>query len=280
MNRRTRTLVVVSVAVVLAAVASYGVLRALQNIPVREVPIAERHIVVATQEIRVGEMISAERLRLAAWPADSPVPGSHATIEEVVGRGAVRAILVNEPVTDSKLADAASGAGLPPTIPEGMRALSIRVNDVIGVAGFVVAGTHVDVLVTVRPDREDITRVVVSNVEVLGAGTNIDAQQARDGQPIPASVVTLAVTPEDAEKLALAQTTGQIMLALRNPLDVLPAETRGARMSNLMGQPNPEPVRRVTGNRTRVVPPPPPPPPSDYKIESIAGAEKKEVIIK
>jgi pilus assembly protein CpaB len=280
MNRRTRTLVVVGVAVVLASVAAYGVLRALQNIPVREVAIAERHIVVATAPIPVGTMLTADMVRLQAWPADSPVPGAFATVEEVVNRGALVEIAQNEPLTNSKVASPESGAGLPPRIPPGMRAMSVRVNDVIGVAGFAVAGTRVDVLVTVKPDRESISRTVVSNVQVLASGTNADTAQAREGQAVAARVVTLLVTPDDAERLALAENQGEIMLALRNPLDIAPVETRGIRMSGLLAEPDPEPVRRVVNNRPRMVTPPPPPAPKVHTVEQIRGAERKEVIIK
>jgi len=280
MNRRTRTLVVVGVAVVLASVAAYGVLRALQNIPVREVAIAERHIVVANAAIPVGTMLTPDMVRLQAWPADSPVPGSFATIEEVVNRGALVEIAQNEPLTATKVAAPEAGAGLPPRIPPGMRAMSVRVNDVIGVAGFAVQGTRVDVLVTVRPDKESISRTVVSNVQILAAGTNTDTAQARDGQAIAARVVTLLVTPEDAERLALAENQGEIMLALRNPLDVEPVETKGIRMSGLLAQPDPEPVRRVVNSRPRMVVPEPPPAPKQYTVEQIRGAERKEVIIK
>ena len=111
-----------------------------------------------------------------------------------------------------------------------MRALTIRVNDVIGVAGFVRQGSRVDVIVTIRAMTEAITRPVVSNVQVLAAGANIDPEAARSGQATQVAVVTLLVTPEDAERITLAQSQGQIMLALRNPLDVMPVETRGVRM--------------------------------------------------
>src|SRR5205814_991596 len=118
----------------------------------------------------------------------------------------------NEPLTELKLAPLASGAGLPPSIPEGMRAVSVKVNEVIGVAGFVVPGTHVDVLVTLRGQGGgSMTRAVVNDIQVLTAGTRYDQSKAREGQPIPTSVVTLLVTPPDAERIALAASEGQIM---------------------------------------------------------------------
>jgi pilus assembly protein CpaB len=276
MNRRTRTLVVVGVAVVLASLASYGVLRALQSIPVREIPIAETHIVVATRDVRMGEMLAADQVRLQAWPADSPVFGAFTSVEEVVGRGAIRPLAENEPITLSKVAMPGSGAGLPPMIPVGMRAQSVRVNDVIGVAGFVLPGSRVDVIVTIRAPNPT-SRVAVENLEVASAGTAIDQELAESGQAIPTSVVTLLVTPSQAEKLTLAQSQGEIMLALRNPLDAEEVETKGVRMANLLGEPDPPPVRTRVGGQTRVVTPPPPPAPEPYRVEEIRGGDRKVV---
>jgi pilus assembly protein CpaB len=162
-----------------------------------------------------------------------------------------------------------------------MRAMSVRVNDVIGVAGHVVAGTRVDLIVITRAGQEAVSRTVVSNVEVLAAGTNVDREAARTGAAQATAVVTLLVTPEDGEKIALAQTQGQIMLALRNPMDVAPVETRGVRMSGLLAAPGPEPERRVTRSGPRMVtPPPPPPPPPPYTVETIRGATRTQEVVK
>ncbi len=282
MNRRTRTLLVVGIAVVLAALAAFGVLRVLQNRPVVQVQVAERHIVVAALEIPAGTMLTPDMVRLQAWPAESLVPGAFTTPEEVVNRGATSDILPNEPITEAKLATTGSGAGMQTIIPVGMRAVAVRVNDVIGVAGFAGPGTHVDVVVTANPGREYISRVIVSNVEVLSAGTQLDRTQTREGNATPASVVTLLVTPPDAERLALAQNQGQIALALRNPLDVEMVETKGIRMSALIGEPDPPPVPVRTGGVRRVATPPPPPAPKPYTVENIRGAKRDvtEVIIK
>jgi pilus assembly protein CpaB len=280
MNRRYRTLVVVGVAVGLASLASYGVYRAIQKIPAREVPIASHYAVVATQTIPVGSMLTKDQVRLAAWPDASPVAGSFTKVEDVIGRGATATIVENEPINDSNIAPREAGAGLPPMIPPGMRAMAVRVNDVIGVAGFTVPGTRVDVVVTVRPDSDVISRTVVSNVQVLSAGTKIDQQKSKDGQAIPSAVVTLLVTPRDAERLALASSEGQIVLALRNPLDVEAVDTPGVRMASLLGTPDPKPVRQVVQGQTRMVTPLPPPPPKPYTVEAIRGAKRSEEIIK
>ena len=173
----------------------------------------------------------------------------------------------NEPITATKVAAKEAGGGLPPTITAGMRAISVKVNEVIGVAGFVVPGTRVDLVVTLSGQREQQSqsRVVVSNVQVLTAGTKYDQEQAKDGKPVPSTVVTLLVTPEDAERIALASAEGKIMLTLRNPLDTNPTETKGTRLASLMGAPDPPPVTKVVQGVRRVVPPPaaqaPPPAP-------------------
>lgn len=285
MNRRNRTFIVVAVAVILASLASFGVYRAIQRIPVREVEVATRHVVVAKtsgeqQLLPVGTMLSREQVELIAWPAASPVPGSFSSVDEVVGRGLIASVMQNEPITESKLAPRESGAGLPPTIPAGLRAMAVRVNDVIGVAGFTLPGTRVDVIVTVAGENQSQSRVVLSNIQVLTSGTVFDQEKSREGQAIPANVVTLLVSPRDAERLALAQQEGTIVLALRNPLDTEPVETNGARLAALLGAPDAPPVRAVVQGRPRMVQPAPPPPPKPYTVESIRGARRTEDALK
>jgi pilus assembly protein CpaB len=226
-------------------------------------------------------------VKLVAWPASSPVPKGFTTVESVLERGLIDAVVENEPLTESKLAPLEAGAGLPPSITEGMRAVSVKVNEVIGVAGFVVPGTHVDVLVTMRREneRDSMSRVVVSDVQVLTAGTRYDQEKARDGQPIPTSVVTLLVTPVDAERIALAATEGQIMLTLRNPLDRKPTDTAGVRTAALLGQaPAPQPVIKSVSGHKVAVPPPvtvaAPPPPRIYTVEAIRAAKRAEEVVR
>ena len=280
MNRRNRTLIVVAVAVILASLASFGVYRAIQRIPVREVEVATRHVVVANPGkdpmLPVGTLLTREQVALAAWPAAAPVPGSFSSIDEVVGRGLLSSVMQNEPITESKLAPRESGGGLPPTIPSGMRAMAVRVNDVIGVAGFVLPSSRVDVIVTVSGQNQTQSRVVLSNIQVLTTGEVFDQEKTREGKAIAARVVTLLVTPKDAEVLALASNEGSIILALRNPLDTDPVETNGARLSSLVGAPPAPPVRAVVQGRPRMVQPAPPPPPKPYTVESIRGARRTE----
>ena len=282
MNRHSRTLIVLTLSIVVASAATFIVYGAVQRIPVREVEVKSYHVAVAVKALPIGTMLSPSDIKLVPWPASSPVAGGYSAIEEVANRGLIASVGENEPLTASKLAPREAGAGLPPTITTGMRAISVKVNEVIGVAGFVVPGTRVDVVVTISDKEQSQSRVVVTNVQVLTAGTKFDQEQAKDGKPVPTSVVTLLVTPEDAERIALASNQGSIMLTLRNPLDTVPTLTNGTRMASLMGAPETPPVTRVVQGVRRADPPKavPPPPPSTYSVETIRAAKRAEEVVK
>jgi len=286
MDRTTRTIIVVGIAVLVAPIASFGVYRAIQQMPVREVEVRSLYQVVAVHDMAMGTLITPNDVKVVPWPASSPVANGFTTTEGVVNRGLIAGVVTNEPITESKLAPTAAGAGLPPSITEGMRALSIRVNEVVGVAGFVVPGTHVDVLVTIAQGQTDtLTRVVVSDMQVLTAGTRYDQEKARDGQPIPTSVVTLLLQPVDAERITLASQQGSLMLTLRNPLDRKLTESKGVRTAALFGDPPPPPVIKTapTGRKVAVIVPPPPPPqpvPKVYTVETYKAAKRAEEVVK
>jgi pilus assembly protein CpaB len=287
MNRTTRTIFVVSVAVALAATASFGVYRAIKRIPVREVPVAHYSVVAAREDLPVGTLVTKDVVKLVPWPSSDPLPGGIDSIDKVVNRGLIAGVLKNEPISESKLAPIEAGAGLPPTIPAGMRAMSVKVNEVIGVAGFTVPGTRVDVLAMIHENNNSMSRIVVSNVQVLTSGTKYDQDQPKkDGKPIKTTVVTLAVTPGDAERIALAATTGQIALALRNPLDVQPALTTGVRMAELMAPPAaPAPVKVAAPRKPAVVAAPAPAPVvqpalSIYRVEAIRASKRSEETVR
>ncbi len=173
-----------------------------------------------------------------AWPAGSLVPGAITDLKDAVDRGLLTSVLENEPLTTTKLASLESGAGLSPAIPTGMRAISVKVNDVIGVAGFIVPGSRVDVVVTIRRTNDSMTRTAASNVQVLTAGTRKDQENPGAGSKLGndgETVVTLMVSPRDAERIALAQSEGSIMLVLRNPLDTDSTLTAGIKTDALLG---------------------------------------------
>lgn len=284
MNRGTRTLVVLAIALGMASVVSFAVYRAVQRMPVREVEVTNYQVVVAARALSMGTRLGPADVKLIAWPSKSPVAKAHTDVKDVLNRGLLSAVAENEPLTEGKLASLESGAGLPPVIPPGMRAMSVKVNEVVGVAGFVVPGTKVDVIVTLRRQEDSMTRTVASNVQVLTAGTRYDQEKAKDGQPIPSTVVTLMVSPEDAERITLAQEQGQLMLALRNPLDMEQTPTNGVRIAGLFGTPTPDPVKTKPAVRHVSAAPPPAPviavAPKPYTVEAIRAAKRTEEVIR
>lgn len=197
--------------------------------------VPSRTVVVAARDLPAGTILRREDVEGVSWPG-SVVPEGFATqAGEVVGRGLITDVRKNEPLLDSKLAQKEAGGGLSITIPEGMRAVSVEVDEVVGVAGFVLPGTRVDVLVTVMPGtdrRQTTTRIILQNVRALAADQRY--QQDIDGEPQYVTVVTLLVTPQQAEELTLAATEGRIQLALRNTLDGEEVETQGRRITSLL----------------------------------------------
>jgi len=288
MDRNKRTAIVIGIAVLLAATASFGIYRVISRVALRgAAPAPTVEVVVADHPLTLGTRITRDHVRVVRWPADTQVPGTFSKIDDVVNRGVIVPVAENEPLTDGKLAAVEAGAGLPPSIPPGMRAISVKVNEVVGVAGFVVPGTRVDVMVTLdgkQQTQDSMTRVVVSNVQVLTAGTRYDQEKAKEGTPIPSTVVTLLVTPEDGERIALAAAEGQIMLALRNPLDTAPTATSGIRTAGLLGQ-SAAPAPKPKAKSGPAKPPQPEvaavaPKPAPYTVEAIRGAKRTEEIVR
>ena len=287
MDRNKRTAVVVGIAVILAATASLGMYRIVSRVPPRAAELKTIDVVVAQHPLKLGTRITADHIKVVQWPANAPVAGSFSKVEDVLNRGLISPVSENEPLTNAKLAALEAGAGLPPSIPPGMRAISVKVNEVVGVAGFVVPGTRVDVMVTLpgkNHDEDSTTRVVVSNTQVLTAGTRYDQEKAKDGAPIPSTVVTLLVSPDDGERIALAASEGQIMLTLRNPLDQDATATPGVRTASLLGRPAPEPPKAPV-RRGPVKPPQPvvaaaTPAPTPYTVEAFRGAKRSQEIVR
>jgi pilus assembly protein CpaB len=281
MNRSLRTILVVGIAVGLASAATYLVYRAIQNRPMREVEVAHAFAVVAAHPLALGSRVTAEDVKVVPWPSANPVPGGFIAIDQVVDKGVIAPVAENEPLNANNLASKEAGVGLPPTIPPGMRAISVKVNEVIGVAGFVVPGTRVDVMVILHTGTTSVARVVVGNVQVLTAGTRYDQESAREGKALPSSVVTLMVSPADAELVGLAASEGQIMLTLRNPLDTAVTPTTGTSSSRLAGdQSAAKPVSATGSAPARRAPAPPPPPAEPVKkpVPVIKAGVIKEII--
>jgi pilus assembly protein CpaB len=283
MNRQTRTFIVVAVAIVAATVASYGTFRALSRPVEKPVELPTKKAVVAAKQMPLGTLITRDAVKLVDWPAQTPLQGGFSTLEEVVDRGLITGVVENEPISETKLAPKEAGAGLSPAITKGMRAISIRVNEVIGVAGFVVPGSRVDIVVILKSlVNEPFSRIVVENVTVLSAGTRYDQDEARaNANAIRSTVVTLMVNPLDADRVALAQSQGELMLTLRHPLDGDPAgDMRGIRLASIFaGEEVVAPKPAPTGLRRVAAPPPPPPAPPvvrAYTVETIRAAKRSE----
>jgi pilus assembly protein CpaB len=246
---RMRVFIVLVLAIAAGGVFAFGTYNYVQNLPAKTTTIPTKPVVVAAVDLQVGAEIAKDDVRIIQWPANAVPAQAMSDPSQVIGRGLVMPMIQNEPFLDLKLASKEAGAGLPPAIPPGLRAVSVKVNEVIGVAGYVLPGTRVDVVATVSPTQNSIdmtSKVILTNVQVLAAGTKIE-RDAKDNKPIPVSVVTLLVDPGQAERLTLASTEGKIQLALRNPLDKETPATPGIRPAALLGAPatTPKAVTRV-----------------------------------
>jgi len=259
---KMRVLIVLALALTAGSVLAFATYNYVQKAPAVETGVATTPVVVAATDLAIGADLKASDLKIVQWPTGAAPAGAVSQPQDIVGRGLIMPVIENEPILPMKLASKEAGAGLPPVIPAGQRAVSVRVNDVIGVAGYVLPGTHVDVVATVNPSdkpSEMTSKVILTDVQVLAAGTKID-QNGTDGKPVPVSVVTLLVTPEESERLTLASGEGKIQLALRNPLDKDAPSTRGVRAAALVGTAAPAPaIRQVArqGSSTPVVAPAP-----------------------
>jgi pilus assembly protein CpaB len=222
--------------------------------------------------MQLGTRLDANSVQLIPWPSGVPIQGMFTRIEDCVGRALITPVAENEPILEAKLASMEAGAGLPATIPEGMRAISVAVNDIVAVAGFVIPGTMVDVLVTANASvgggaTDSMTQTILENVRVLAAGQQI--QQDRDGKPVAVPVITLLVTPDDAAKLAMASTEGKIQLALRNTIDTKLASPAPV-MSRVLFAGRAAPPPRQPGSKAAPVRTPPP-----FVIEVITGNKRE-----
>ena len=277
---RIRVFIVFLLAITAGGVFAFATYSYVQKAPAKTVTMPTRPVVVAAADLEVGAEISRESVRIIDWPTNAVPANAFADPKDVIGRGLVSPLIQNEPFLAMKMAPLGAGAGLPPAIPPGLRAVSVKVNEVIGVAGYVLPGTRVDVVATVSPSQQpgDITsKVILTNVQVLAAGTKIDRDTDKN-KPIPVTVVTLLVGPDEAERLTLASTEGKIQLALRNPLDKATPSTRGIRPAALLGiaAVTPRPAGRVASAK----PSGPAAPPSGSMVEIIRGDKRAQEVVR
>jgi pilus assembly protein CpaB len=262
------------------------------------------NVVVAKKDIQLGERITAEHLALAPIPNGSLPEGIFRKMDEVVGRVAITPIGVRETITKMKLAPEGVGAGLSAVIPEGYRAMTVKVDDVVGVSGFIMPGSFVDVVAIIVPLAQQgaeasgpISKIVLQNIKVLASGPKIDSPE-NQREPSSVKAVTLQVTPEQAEKLVLAVNEGKLQLVMRNYSDQEDTQTKGANKATLLSGesfvPQPAPPSEKTEQSKPVVKHAPPvrrasvalrqekpaaPPVSRNSVELIEGVKRREVEI-
>jgi pilus assembly protein CpaB len=296
MDRRFLTLLAVSLvfALVVSAIF-YSMTSKAGSQPKKAEVIEMKDVVVAARPLAVGLTVKAADVKVVKLPAQAFPKGGFSKPEDVLDRPVVANILAEEPILEGRLAQRGSGVGLAPIIPVGLRAVTVRVNDVVGVAGFVLPGMRVDVLITGNPpgNRNTVTKTILQNILVLSAGKTL--QTDASGKPVDAPNVTLLVTPQQAELLTLAGNEGRIQLVLRNGGDQSIEKTAGLSLAAIYGRHarllaeeeeaggddlDPlNPRRRRASERAQVavapLPPPPPPAPVPDQIITIRGVEKK-----
>src|ERR1700693_3643973 len=273
---RTRLWVIGGLALVLGTFVSLLVYKNLQGKgPSSTEPGAD--VVVALGDIQVGARVEDRDVRIARFPASGLPPGAYSKKSQVLGRGVIIPISKGEFILPSKLAPENAGSGLPSLIPPGMRAVSVRVNEVVSVAGFVGPGTRVDVLLTGTPNgsSENQTTTVLQNIAVIASGHTLERNASGEAQNTP--VITLLTSPEDAERLTLASTEGKIQLALRNPLDTHQDGVEAANARGLYkgGPPSPPPRAAIRPVKHKAEPPPSP---SVLSVEVYQGDKKPDVV--
>jgi pilus assembly protein CpaB len=234
MNRRLLTILLI--AFVIAGICAWMVYHIVGSRITAAKPVSTTKVVAAAKDIPLGAVLTAADLSTISI-AGTPPKGAITKPEDAIGRGVLAEIYQGEPVLTSRLSGPGAGGGLAPTIPPGMRACAIRVDEVVGVAGFVIPGMRVDVMASgnapagAGPADGPETETILQNIQVLSAGTDI--QKDAEGKPVQVQVVNLLVTPEQAETLSLAATTLRLQLVLRNPLDTQIAKVPPTAMRNL-----------------------------------------------
>jgi pilus assembly protein CpaB len=287
MDRRFLTVLGVSLVFALVVSAVFYQMTSKAGSPAKPAEVSDlKDLVIAARPLPVGLTVKAADVKVVKVPLQAFPKGAFSKPEDVLDRPVTSTILVEEPMTEGRLAQRGSGVGLAPIIPVGMRAVTVRVNDVVGVAGYVLPGMRVDVLITGHPPGNPsmVTKTVLQNILVLSAGQNM--QTDATGKPVDAPNVTVLVTPQQAELLTLAGNEGRIQLVLRNGGDQNIEKTEGMSLAGLYGGhakvtptegagPRPAPRRREQVVVAPVALPPPPPAPVPDQIITIRGIDKK-----
>ena len=288
---RNRIMVVVGIALLLAVLASGGAYKFLsgKSRVAEQARLQTVGIVVAQVDIPLGSTINPNQVAVSPWPKESYPKDAIADPKVVVGRIALRDFFRSEPVVESKLVPLGKSTGLLSLkVPPGMRAFSIKVNEAVGVGGFIVPDTRVDVVVTTSPSpnsQEKVSKIILQDVRVLAAGQVIEQ---KENKPVTVNTVTLALLPEEAEKLALAGNDGIIQLVMRNFTDNVLVMTGGANKGRLLSSYRSAPLvqetdpakgakpRRVSKKAPSPAADSAPPPKKAYTVEVIKGNKRTE----
>lgn len=250
--KNTRAILMLLIALVAGVAAVVSASRWL----VQQSSSSVRQVVVAAADLNLGQPLNGSQLRMVSWPSGSVPPGAFEDVKALEGRVVRTSLQRGEPVLDAKLAPIGTKGGLSAVINDGKRAITVRVNDVVGVAGFALPGNHVDVIVNTNEEAKSaqngsISKIVLEKILVLAVAQQVSRD---DTQPKVVNAVTLEVTPEQAEKLDVARSVGTLSLVLRNQMDVADINTGGATKGTLLGKaPEPAPVKVVTQTATRTV---------------------------
>lgn len=275
-------------ALVVAAAATFGAYRLLAANS-RSGQVVTQPVVVASQDIPEGSVIDRIALKTVQLPVQMTPVGAFSNIDSVAGRVTRLAVFNGEAIVPGRLAPVGTGPGLELKIPPGQRAMAVRINDVAGISGLLQPNSRVDVLVTIRESQSSdrqVAKLFMSNMLVLSVGTEI--QRDNQGKAINATTVTLAVTPEEAERLAIAMNTGAIQLVLRGYGDPDSVRTQGANSGDVLKQlqgtrvvvpqsapsARPRVIYRPLPPAAKPVPPPPPPPPPESALVNVYRAGK------
>ncbi|HTQ54718.1 MAG TPA: Flp pilus assembly protein CpaB [Bryobacteraceae bacterium] len=285
---RQRVVTILVAALIIATIASYIVYRMVQ-VRIAKGPVQVTHILVAARNLEIGSLVRDADLKGGEW--SGPLAKGMVTAKDaVIGRGVISGMYEGEPILDYRLAQVGAGGGLAATIPPGMRACAVKVNEVVGVAGFVLPGMRVDVLISGTPpdgktNAGPKVKTLLQNIEVLSAGQNI--QKDAEGKPVQVQVVNLLVNPEQAEVLSLASNETKIQLVLRNPLDQETKQVPVTAMATLFKdqpgavEPHAKPAAVKTPPKPKAPPATPvapatPPVPAALVIEVLNGPKKSE----
>src|SRR5579862_3196665 len=274
---RTRLLMIGVLAVGLGLIASLYVYKNLQSRTVSTEPGID--VIVAANDLQVGARVEEHDIKIIRIPVSDLPAGAPRRRSDVLGHGVIIPISKGEFILPNRLAGENAGAGLPSLIPPGMRAVSVRVNEVVSVAGFVTPGTRVDVLLTGTPGGagEEQTTTVLQNVAVLASGHTLE--RTATGEAQNTAVITLLVSPDDAQRLTLASSEGHIQLALRNPLDTKQDEFPSSNSRGLYKGMAPAPVTHAVVHHTVAQKAPPvAPPPTGVSIEVYQGDKKADLV--